>query len=279
MLHDAAIWIHMISIYFSCRLYQLWGFSNMFPHACQWVFSAAKPGKTAGLEIEEGSWAWDKARSACWSFNSSIVQANGRGYLICRWISDIKDSQPKNPTSKFPSNRMLTRPRSSIHDHTSTFNHSSDYDVHDSHLSNGRPLDVKVSGSPLLVPGFRLAEFFGWPGSHNMQDMRNFRNFKTTKCTSNWTSRSWRCKLARFCFCSWTTALAKSYRIFQDFSGTEQLDSSVSSETNPQTLGSVSHDSVTLGTHTPFVPKILPRAIAMSMMLRASSIPLWTCSE
>ena len=104
-----------------------------------WVFSAAKPGKTAGLVIEEGSWAWDKARSACWSFNSSIVQANGRGYLICRWISDIKDSQPKNPTSKFPSNRMLTRPRSSMHHHTSTFNHSSYYDVHDSHLSNGTP--------------------------------------------------------------------------------------------------------------------------------------------
>ena len=158
------------------------------------------------------------------------------GYLICRWISDIKDSQPPKNTSEFPSNRMLTRPRSSIHPHSI---------IQATMMSMIRIFQTEgpwmsgPSGSPLLVPGFRLAEFFGWPGSHNMQDMRNFR---TTKCTSNWTSRSWRCKLARFCFCSWTTALAKSYRFVQKFSGTEQLDSSESSETNPQTLGSVSHD-------------------------------------
>ena len=89
---------HMISIYFSCRLYQLWGFSNILEYVSSclpWVFSAAKPSKTAGLVIEEGSWAWDKARSACWSFNSSIVQANGRGYLICRWISVFSETHSR----------------------------------------------------------------------------------------------------------------------------------------------------------------------------------------
>lgn len=70
--------------------------------------------------------------------------------------------------------------------------------------------DVKSQVLLCLCPAFGLPNFSADLVLTTMD--RNFRNFKTTKCTSNWTSRSWRCKLARFCFCSWTTALAKSYR-------------------------------------------------------------------
>ena len=42
---------HMISIYFSCRLYQLWGFSNMFPSCLPWVFSAALTRQDGGFGI------------------------------------------------------------------------------------------------------------------------------------------------------------------------------------------------------------------------------------
>lgn len=129
----------MTSIYFSCRLYQLWGFSNMVSSCLPWVFSAAKPGKTAGLEIEEGSWAWDKARSACWSFNSSIVQANGDIWSVDGYRISIRLTAEK----PYVQISIKSHADPSEIQHTSTFNHSSDYDVHDSHLSNGRPLDVR----------------------------------------------------------------------------------------------------------------------------------------
>lgn len=145
---------HMISIYFSCRLYQLCEFSNMFPHACHECFQRPNPARRRVWKSRK-CWAWDKARSACWSFNSSIVQANGRGYLICRWILDIKDSQPKNPTSS----SIKSHADPSEIQHTSTFNHSSYYDVHDSHLSNGRPLDVKSQVLLCLCPAFGLPNF------------------------------------------------------------------------------------------------------------------------
>ena len=60
--------------------------------------------------------------------------------------------------------------------HTSTFNHSSYYDVHDSHLSNGRPLDVRsvrFSSACARLSAcriFRLTWFSQHAGHEKLQD-------------------------------------------------------------------------------------------------------------
>ena len=149
----------IISIYFSCRSYQLWGSaSDLFPHACH-ECEAAKPGETA-----EGKRA-------------------GHGTKHVLHVGALT-----------PQFRQMAGINNSM-------------DIGYQRLT---PLDVKSHVLLCLCPAFGLPNFSADLHSQNTLDMlRSFRNFRTsTKCTSNWTSRSWRCRLARFCFCSWTTALA-----------------------------------------------------------------------